>query len=286
MLEGLIHHSKTKELTFRDGIKVFYREWKGAKDGDVVIYLHGLESHAGWFLEMGNLLNRKGFHVYGVDRRGSGLNHSERGHMESYWALVDDVKEIIEKVKNENPNRKIYLIGLCWGGKIAVTYSALYGNSLDGLILITPAIKTRVDLTLTEKLDVIVSNVFHPRKLLDIPLDERIFTKDPKYADFIKKDELKLKKVTARFFFETGMMNFHFDRIARKIKIPTLALLAGDDVVVDNAETKKWFKRLGSRDKTIKTYENCWHSLLFEDPRNPADYLACWIKTHTTADKG
>ena len=135
MLEGMISQSRLKELSLRDGAKVFYRKWEGAKQGDVIVYLHGLESHIEWFINIATLLNRKGFHIYGMDRRGSGLNKADRGHMESYWILVGDVREAVELARREHPDRKIYLMGLCWGGKIAATFAAYHHDLIDGLVL-------------------------------------------------------------------------------------------------------------------------------------------------------
>ena len=278
MLEGIIPQSKLKEFTARDGIRIFYREWEGNKHKDVIVYLHGLESHAGWFIETGNLLNKKGFHVYAVDRRGSGMSQADRGHMESYRVLIDDVKEAVELARREHPGRRVYLMGLCWGGKIAVTFTGYHQDLIDTLILLAPAIKTKVDLSPKQKIDVLFSNIFRPRKLFDVPLDDYMFTRNPKWIEFIKTDELKLKKATARFFFETAKMNLCFNRIAPKIHVPVLVLLAGDDVIVDNKGIKRWFTRVGSRRKTIKIYEGCYHSLEFEETRNVIDYIADWIK--------
>jgi len=276
MLEGVDALSQLKQFTARDGTQIFYREWEGRGHRSLIVYLHGLESHLGWFIDTGNLLNKKGFHVYAVERRGSGISKAERGHIESFLVLIEDVKEAVELFRAQHSGKKIYLIGLCWGCKIAVTFAAYHQDLIDGLILVSPAVRTRVSLPLRQKVDVIFSNIARPKKLFDVPLEDRMFTKNPKYIEFIKKDELKLKKVTARFFFETGKMNFHFNSIAHKIHIPVLTLLAGEDLIVDNEGVKKWFARLGSKDKTIKIYPGCYHSLQFEKTKDVVNYIADW----------
>ena len=278
MLEGVIPQNKVKTFKTRDGVEVSYRQWTGKKEQDVIVYIHGLQSHVGWFIESGNLLNHKGFNIYAVDRRGSGMNHTNRGHMENYGTLIDDLREVIEMAKSRHPGKKVFLIGSCWGGKVAVTFAERHKKLLAGLILVTPAIKTKVDLPIGEKVDIAFSNIFRPRKLFDVPLDDCMFTRNPRYAEFIKKDDLKLKKVTARFFFETQMMNFRFNKIAPRIHIPVLVLLAGDDRVVDNKGIKKWFNKLGAMDKTIKLYEDSYHCLQFEETKNITNHIADWVK--------
>lgn len=277
-MEKLISAGTLKEFKACDGTPIAYREWEGRKHKNVIIYLHGMESHAGWFVETGNLLNEKGFHVYAADRRGSGLNKKNRGHIESYWTFIDDVKEFVDLAREEHPGRKIYLMGLCWGGKIAVTFAAYHQDLIDGLILTSPAIKTKVTLTLKSKLDVFFSNFFSPQKLFNVPLEDYMFTRNQKYLTFIKEDKLKLKKVTARFLFETGRMNLHFNKVAHKVRIPVLVLLAGEDLIVDNEGVKKWFAKIGSKDKMIKIYPGCYHSLHFEAAKNIINYIANWVR--------
>lgn len=280
--EKVIFPVKTAEFIARDGKAIFYRKWEGQKEKDVILYLHGLESHAGWFIDTGNLLNRKGFHVYAVDRRGSGRNEADRGHMENYWTLIDDVTEAINMTKAEHPDKGIYLMALCWGAKLAVTFVAYHQNLVNGLILLAPGIKTKADLSLKKKIDVAFSNIFMPRKLFDVPLEDSMFTKDPTRLEFIKNDKLKLTKATARFFFETGKMNRHLSGIAHKIQIPLLLFLAGEDLIVDNDRVKKWFARVGSGDKTIRVYHGCSHSLEFEkEIGDIVDYIADWIENRT-----
>lgn len=272
-------NSNTQTLRARDGVPISYKRWDGKRDGGIIIYLHGIESHVGWFTGTGDLLSRKGFYVYAADRRGSGLNRADRGHMESYWTLVDDVKEIVTLARSEHPEEKIYLMGLCWGCKTAVTFAAYNHGLIDALILLSPAIKTKANLPLSRKFDVVLSSVFRPRKLFDVPLEDCMFTESEKYLDFIKNDRLKLTRVTAKFFYETGKMNFLLNRIAHKIEVPVLVLLAGKDAIVDNRGVKKWFAKIGAGDKTLKTYDGCSHSLEFEDSISDiTDYIAAWTK--------
>ena len=267
-----------KGFVARDGTKIFYREWKGSAEKDVIVYLHGFESHTGWFVDTANLLNQRDFTIYALERRGSGVNQADRGHVKNYRILVDDLKMALQLVKEENPGKRVYLMGLCWGGKLAVTFAALKNGLIDGLILVTPAIKTRVDLSPRQKIDVLFSNFFRPRKLFDIPIEDSMFTKNPKYLSFIKNDNLKLTRATARFFFETAKMDMRLGRLAGDIDIPVLMLLARDDRVVNNAEVKNWFDRVASKDKSLKAYEGTCHAIEFEgEATGLAEDICKWI---------
>ncbi|MGB2631284.1 MAG: alpha/beta fold hydrolase [Candidatus Omnitrophota bacterium] len=273
--------SEMKHIAARDGAEIYYREWKGDPEKDVLVYLHGIESHTGWFVDTAELLNKRGYRIYAMERRGSGINRTNRGYMKNYHVLVDDLRRVLEHVKKENPGKKVYLMGLCWGGKLAVTYAALKYSLIDGLILISPAIKTKVDLPLWQKVDVLFSNFLKPKKLFDVPIEDSMFTKNPKYLEFIKNDKLKLNRVTARFFFETAKMDMCFNKIAGRIHAPIMLLLAGDDRVVDNSGVRKWFEREGSQDKTLKVYQGSCHSLEFEEEaKGLVDDICRWVDEH------
>ena len=254
-----------KHFIARDNKPVFYRQWQGDTDKPILVYLHGIESHTEWFIDTAQKLKDKGLSVYAMERRGSGVNKEDRGHMENYQVLVEDLRETIELIRTENPGQKVYLIGLCWGGKLAVTFSSEYQDLIDGLILISPALKTQIDLSLPQKLNVLCSAFLKPKKLIDIPIEPEMFTKNPKYLDFIKNDTHRLTRATARFFFETNKMDMRILKTPSKIKVPVVLFMAGNDCVVDNDGVKKWFDRCGSLDKTSKMYQGSCHSLEFEE---------------------
>ena len=48
-----------------------------------VLYLHGIQSHPGWFVGLAAALSARGHPVYLVTRRGSGRNRLARGHAAS-----------------------------------------------------------------------------------------------------------------------------------------------------------------------------------------------------------
>ena len=70
-------------LTAGDGVRLHYLRWRSRQSppSAVVVFLHGIASHAGWFAETAADLNRQGVEVYGLDRRGSGRSGGPRGHL-------------------------------------------------------------------------------------------------------------------------------------------------------------------------------------------------------------
>ncbi len=267
----------------RDGIFIPCGVWDGRDE--TILYLHGVESHMGWFTRMGDKLSEKDFSVYAFDRRGSGLSRLERGHIDNYNMLLGDISDVIKHIRDERPGSKLYLMGICGGGKFASSFAGSAPGMIDGLILISPAIKTKVTISPAQKLDVLLSFFINKRKKIPTPLRDDMFTKNRKFIKFIKEDKLSLKELTASFYREWALMDLKLSRKIFSQDIPILTVLAGDDPIVDNGAMAAWHKKLTSRRKTLKTFYGCCHFLPFQENLSEiTDYITAWVKQGRSGD--
>src|SRR5918994_273423 len=116
----------------------------------VLIFLHGIASHAGWFAETAADLNRQGMEVYGPDRRGSGCSggtHGPHGHLDRYEQALDDVEQLVRLVAAEHPGTPVFLAASSWAAKLAVVYAAQRAAPLSGLLLLGPGLTSEVKLS-------------------------------------------------------------------------------------------------------------------------------------------
>src|SRR5438093_9066130 len=60
-----------------------------------LVFLHGIQSHGGWYEYSCGKLRDAGYAVWFLDRRGSGMNTVARGDTPSYGRLLDDVAEFL-----------------------------------------------------------------------------------------------------------------------------------------------------------------------------------------------
>ena len=232
---------------------------------------------------MGQLLNRQGFNVYAFDRRGSGLNQQSRGHLYNYFYLFDDIKIFLDLVKKDHPRSKIFLIGLCLGGKIATTFFLFHPDYVNGLILLSPSIENRLKFPLARKLAIVWCSLFAPQRKFSIPIEDRMFTDNPKYLQMIKDDPQRLKYVSARYFMEIFKMDLDLTHATRNIHVPLLVLLAGIDEIIDVEKVQKWFDKVSSSDKTIRVYKDNYHMLLFDESAPEImQYIADWIQVRSS----
>lgn len=265
--EGVI-----KKFETEDGLGLCYKVWHSHDTAPCVIYLHGLESNLGWFSNLAIFLNDNGINVYAFDRRGSGLNKDSL--KDSGSNILSDLKLFIGLVRKEHPDSKIFLIGLCLGGKIAVSLFSSSPGLVDGLILISPSLKTRLHFSIPDKLSIL----FMPDRNFKVPIEDGMFTSNKKFLEYISRDPGRLRHATGRYLLEIANMDRTIKKASHNIKLPVLLLLAGIDEIIDTARVRKWFEELPSMDKTIKVYKDYRHILTFEEKADEVmKDIADWI---------
>jgi alpha-beta hydrolase superfamily lysophospholipase len=245
------------------------------------IYLHGIESHSGWFDLAAERLAARGYPVFSLDRRGSGLNRENRGyisgHVDRGTKLVEDVHHAVGIVRNSGKIDEIYLIGLSWGGKYAMAYDATYPDEVDGMILITPGMKPTVDPSLAEKLGIFTDSIFAPTRQHRTPIEPDMFTTDPEHLSYIKNDPLKLHTASAAFLMRSVRMDRIVDNTDDRKRPPMLVFLAGKDRIIDNDATRELVTRDPKRSVKVIDYPDQTHSIQLDAPDRMVSDIVRWL---------
>jgi acylglycerol lipase len=257
-----------------DGVELHHLRWCSGRSPPwaVVVFLHGIASHAGWFAETAVDLDTQGVAVYAPDRRGSGRSGGPRGHLDRYERALDDVEEVLGLVSAEHPGTPVFLAASSWAAKLGLVYAALRPAPLSGLLLLGPGLLPRVSLPRTRWVAVVVGHLVAPTARLVIPLTPELYTGTPRYLDAIRADRLRLLKASTRFFWETARLDRRRRHASARLRMPVLVLQGQDDAMMDVAGTRRWFERLGVEDKTYRAYPGAGHTLDFEPDRRR--YLA------------
>lgn len=274
-------------LTGRTGIKHHLRRWLSNQPGPVVLHLHGIQGHSLWFASTASYLAAQGITVYALDRRGAGLSLENRGHLAAADHLIEDIADILQYLEAEHIDQPVFLIGNCWGAKVAVACLGKRNkpfNKIRGLILTSPALSLKLEISLSMRLHIAWLYFTGNNKTVPVPLTPAHFTNNPYYLRFIEEDPLKLMEATPAFYAESTKLSFMCQLVKRHITVPVLVLQSGQDRIVRVEGIKNWFKDLGSQDKEWRLFPEAAHSLDFEE--NKEEYchtLVSWIKAHTTA---
>jgi alpha-beta hydrolase superfamily lysophospholipase len=263
--------------TATDSYRWRYRHYppSGPQKGRVVA-LHGIQSHGGWYTASCRFLADAGYGVDFLDRRGSGLNEEARGDAPGFRRLLADIAEFLR------PGPKAFLVGISWGGKLAVALEQFYPGLASGLVLLTPGLCPRVRPPARQRLAILGSRLVVPGRLFPIPLDDpELFTANPARQEYIRNDPLSLRKATARFLVSSVHLDIVLRRAPSRIALPVLLLLAGRDRIIDNARTRAYLDRFAGQDRQVIEYPEAHHTLEFEpDPAQVFADMLNWLERH------
>ena len=280
MIDPAGGNSESRFVTADDGVRLHLLRWRSGPPplSAVVVFLHGIASHAGWFGETATDLSRQGVEVYGPDRRGSGRSQGPRGHLDRYERALDDVDQLVELAATEHPRVPVFLAASSWAAKLGVVYAAERGAPLSGLLLLGPGLFPRVNLSPWRTALVVAGHRLRPMARLPIPLTPELYTANPPYRDYIRADPLRLLEATTRFYWETGRLDRRRGADTARLVLPVLVLQGEADQMMDVPATRRWFDGLSGEHSTYRAYPGAGHTLDFEPDRSRylADMLA-WL---------
>lgn len=264
------------------GYKLHYRHFQpvGMSKGTIV-FIHGIQSHGGWYETSCKKFAQAGYRVLFLDRRGSGLNEVSRGDSPSFRTLLDDLKEFLQYQRKEIAGATPLILGaISWGGKIAFGLEIRMASLVDGFILLAPGFCPKVHPTRKERFFIALGSLFSPRRLFNIPLnDPELFTSNPAAQKFLKEDPLALRKATARFLLDSVRLDFYLRIFRTKISKPILLLIAGQDKIIDNEKTIAFVKRFASGSLTVREYPEAHHTFEFEpEPQKHIEEIEEWLQ--------
>lgn len=291
--------STIEEFTAGDGYRWRYRRYpaQGPPRAEVV-FIHGIQSHGGWYEHSCTVLSRAGFNVYFLDRRGAGLNEQDRGDAPGFRRLLDDLAEFLTTLTRMAPSPQpssapgegkgggavgrlpVFLAAISWGGKLAVALERRHPGLVDGLSLLCPGFFSKVRPKLGQRLLILLCRLFRPRKLFAVPLsDPELFTANPRWQKFLQDDPLRLHRATARLLIESVRLDGYLRFCPKYVHVPVLLLLAEQDRIIHNARTRSFVERFATPDKQIMEYAGAHHTLEFEpDPDRFIMDLRNWLE--------
>ncbi len=258
---GTTERGERAEYTGAGGRVLLYRVVRARPERRSLLYLHGIESHGSWFLPVAAGLARRGCTCYLLDRRGSGLNREPAaGDARSAAVLLEDVRRFRSHAGLEAP----VLAGLSWGGKLALAAALDQPRGVRALVLVTPGLVPRIALSLPQKLRVALALVGAGRARIELPIEPQMFTRDPRFLDYIRSDPRRLQRVTARFLLASRALDRRIRAHLHELAAPVLLLLAGEDRIVDNRRTRALLEQLPPGRLSVRLYERASHSIQFD----------------------
>lgn len=270
---------KQSFFTTSDSKNLFVQEWIPEKDPKVIIlYLHGLGSHSGRLDHWAERFVEKQAGFIAYDQRGHGKSDLKRGHPTNIKVLINDVKAIINKIRNDFKEVPIVLYGHSMGGSIAINHVISTTYTVDALIATSPWLKLATPpspalLKILKPLAKVVPwiNMSNGLDAKDISRDEQEVLK---YAN----DPLVHNKISIGLVYTTIEAGLNALRNVYKINCPFLLMHGTGDKITSAKASEEYVMNTSERTR-LKLWGGAYHELHHEPEREEIfNYIIDWLK--------
>jgi alpha-beta hydrolase superfamily lysophospholipase len=303
---------KIEHFSFTDpyGQLIQCFKWSDSRQCDAAIQIvHGMAEHASRYDNFAEFLVNSGFVVYANDHRGHGLTagiYENTGYFadKNGWEIVtDNVYQLSEIIKKDNPDIPLFLFGHSMGSLIARNYISKYTDAIKGVIL-SGTLYNPAYMLIFGNMIANIQKLFHRRnhrsKLLGV-LSFGNFNKkfkpartvfdwissDKHTVDIYKKDMFCGFHCSASLYSDifSGILHIQKDKVIKKTPFDmSLMLISGESDPVGNfgkgvKKVHKLYKDNGVQDIEIILYKDGRHEMINEINKEQvySDILS-WIK--------
>lgn len=246
----------------------------------IIIALHGLGAHAGTFLQFQNYSDKKGISTIAFDFRGFGHWNGQKGDIKNIGQHITDLHELIESVQYNYPSKKLLLIGESLGSSLAIWYSILHPNNIDGLILTSLVTSNgSEDVKVGTILRLLKAYIFSPAKPVRLSYNSSLYSNDSVYLnhEFIQ-DTLGSHAISPKYLIQSNRVIKKSRLDLCDLQIPVLIIQGGEDFLSTQEKTLKYIARCSSPNIDYIYFPNMKHSIVNDKNRTIAfDKISNWI---------
>lgn len=246
-------------LPTHDGTQVYHQRWRPTGPAKAALVLiHGLGEHSSRYSNLVSALNTRAIAIYTMDNRGHGRTPGQRGFIQHWSDLREDVRSLIQLTAVNEPGLPIFLMGHSLGGLIAFEYALHYPAGLCGLILSAPGLSTEGISPMILKISSLLSRVW-PTLSLPTGLKATAISRDPAVVEAYTNDALVHSITTPRLATEGVAAINDVVAHAPELKLPLLMLHGDADQIVPAQATRSVFNTISSSNKRYISYPGAYH---------------------------
>lgn len=274
---------QTDSFSTPDGFTIHTKYWQAGEDSrGVVIIVHGIAEHSGRYVHVAEKLVDAGYHVYALDHRGHGESSGKRLHISSKINFISDLKQFHEHIQSQHPDAKIFMLGHSMGSVISLHFILTYPDAIDAIVVTGTASDVSSGVSAPLRMIGNIVDSIYPNAPISPPGGMDILTRDTEMVKRAENDPLMYKGWTrtriAKYILDTGEM---IQERASEITMPILIMHGEDDELTPISGSNIMYERVGSKDKTLKIWENMLHEIMNEVEREAVlDAIVDWLNKH------
>ena len=269
-----------------DGYRLPLRRWHAPGEARaIVLALHGMNDYSNAFDKLGQYLAERGISVIAYDQRGFGSAEG-RGLWHGSERLATDLITVARLLREHYGDTPLYLLGESMGGAVAISALASNTPSLDGAVLVAPAVWARDTMPYYQRaLLWFAAHTIPSKKLTGKNLD--ITPSDNKeMLVALRRDDLVIKSTRVDVLYGISNLMDEAQAQSRRLSGRVLLLYGKHDEIIPPDPTCELFDSLSTARNTQLTaliYDNGYHMLTRDLQANVVleDILA-WIERNTS----
>ena len=205
-----------------------------------LLIVPGLGEHGGRYQQCANFFAARELDVYAIDLIGHGLSPGERGCIESYEGILDEIEAAVEAVVSRNPNLPLVLWGHSMGGNLVLNYLLRKSRLPHCAIASGPMLRAGNPpgpsfMWFARKLAMV-----WPNYRLQTPVHYSDCTRDPVQIQRMSSDRLFHKRVSLRLgaaLIDSGEWAIEH---AGELRTPLLLIHSEQDAITSAAASKEF----------------------------------------------
>lgn len=251
----------------------------------IILAIHGITLHGLVYENLASHLAQEGALVLAPDLPGCG----RRWQIDSvsYLKAQKDLTDIIQSAKSTYKDIPVILLGESLGANLSLTVAQHRPDLVDGLILSSPALKRRVNVSpkiVVGSMNLLLSFVKADTEVDLSPYVRAYASEDPVIIQTMLADPLIHRQVKGQDLWNScqAMKNvFKHAKLVSKTT-PVLIIQGSQDKILKADAIIKLVSTLSCEDQTVKWFNDRGH-MLIEECQPKADILQTidtWFKVH------
>ncbi|HAZ11201.1 MAG: hypothetical protein A2X86_08485 [Bdellovibrionales bacterium GWA2_49_15] len=271
--------------------KIFQRRWgpmTGSPSKVLFFCLPGVGVTNVVFANFGIFLAKLGHQTQALDFRGFGRSSGPRGHIDSFEQYYNDINVLLQKLHEEDQDRKIILVGPCLGGALAFNFLQRFPNApLSALTIFSPLaapIWGRPNffiLTLFKILKPLM-----PRLRVSIGGKRGAFWREGHTVEEIIHDSFNVHKISLRYLEEMQKCIASLKVMNIRLNLPMLFFQSEIDLVTDKSVNIEIFNKIQAPFKEYCELKDTYHDAINDATRETSfALLNQWVQTNIIRQK-
>lgn len=276
------------------GDRLFARRWQPSDQPvrGCVIIVHGLGEHGGRYAALARQLACAGWASLAADLEGHGNSPGRRGHVTSYFTLLQDIDAMRLTAKEAMPPVPQVLLGHSMGGNLAANY-VLRRAELDpaigelaGLVLSGPMFLPSNPPDRKQIFAAWLTGYLIPWWTVRAPVDREKLSRNPSNATALRADPLAHSRIS--LYLATQLLaqgRFALDHAA-EINLPTLIMHGEDDPITSYRASEAFATRAGKQAQFV-SFPKMLHEIFHEtDATVVYETLQSWLSRRALTSLG